>query len=197
MIKIRNLVLTTLLAAFVYGCSDDNGSGLVADENSNTPENSNTETPSTQTPVTQTPTIETPSAEENANTTPNTGSNGQVVGVWDRCIGGINAFVWVFEENNNFRTYSVPDCSLALDIDNSTQGGTYEVLGTSTSEEGLPLFDLRLVITDVFGGFPQDDASELFINMHVDGDTMYFGAGGSSREEASRILFFDAPHVRR
>jgi len=125
---------------------------------------------------------------------------GELVGVWERCRSDITATVWQFESNGNFRTYISPEGCPDFNtytIEDSTQGGTYEILTTSTSEEGLPVNEMRFVITDVFGGF-QMPAPDLHILIHVDGDNMYFGFGGRTQGEASRDLILDdQPYIRQ
>lgn len=193
MIKNKNTVLCLALALALYGCSDsDSGSETAADQASIT-DNNNAQT-------NEQANMDSASNADVVNDTDaasDAGAYGEIVGVWERCVSDVNAFVWEFESNNNFRAYSVPDCADTYGIAESTQGGTYTVLGTSISEEGLEVYDMQFKITDVFGGNPADDAPDFYVMMHIDQDTMYFGFIGGSTAEASRTLFLDTPHLRQ
>lgn len=72
-------------------------------------------------------------------------------------------------------------------------GGTYEVVGTAISEEGLDITQIDFDITEVFGQVDPGLVPNAFINFHVDGNTLFTGNDALTLEELENTLDLDTP----
>lgn len=122
--------------------------------------------------------------------------NDALLGTWVSCDGGLGVG-WTFTDTS-FRTFfAVPldsECNGLLTIENSTQGGSYEIVGTATSEEGLPVLVVEFDIMDVFGGIDdQGTAPTVFNVIHVDGNAIFFGFSADTVDGVSSDLDLDRP----
>lgn len=76
-------------------------------------------------------------------------------------------------------------------------GGTYEVVGSATSQEGLAVLQVEFDVTDVFGGEDDNGTAPGFFNiLHIDGNTLYFGFSGETLEQVMQFpqLNLDVPY---
>jgi len=195
-----------VVLGLIVGCgsgdsSTDSNNAPQAETDTSVAASNNSDPTATETPVSdENVTVPNNDAGSNADTVGN--PNASLVGTWVSCdrIGGPMA--WSFTETT-YRTYFAPElllentCDGLLTLEKSTQGGTYKVIGTGTSEEGLSVVYVEFQATDVFGGIPSNDVPIAVNSIHVDGDTMYLGFSGSTIENTSTNLSLDDPLVRQ
>ena len=132
--------------------------------------------------------------------TGNSGNNSQLIGVWARCTLGMLGEALEFNETT-YRFYFAAglenECSDLLTLERSTQGGTYQVVGNSTSEEGLPVLQVEFDVMDIFGGIDDNGAAPNAFNIiHVDGDTLFWGFAGGTLEQVGPNLNFENTFIR-
>ncbi len=133
-----------------------------------------------------------------------------VKGFWIDCIGSVNnsavsrGLILEFTDTE-FRTYdhrysSSNECLGNLTLADTIQSGTYEVIGTGTSEEGLPIYDLKMRVLTVFGSAQVDDiVFDQYFYVHIDHDVLYAGvvSGEASFNGLSKSLDLGRPYRKR
>ena len=136
--------------------------------------------------------------------------NSPVKGFWFNCVASmVNSVesrgrIMEFTDTE-FRIYShifqgSNSCAGSLTFADTIQTGNYEVLGTSVSAEGLPIYDLKMRVLTVLGSELVDDtAFDQYFYVYIDSNNLYAGiaSGEASFNGVSKALDLDVPFLKR